>query len=88
LRTPSETLDFVTRLLINDLNMLTVELRHGTAMMPDDRDKPIPIIEITFKDMNKSNWLNTLNTELKGFLQGKHFLVTDCDENSMIIALF
>jgi hypothetical protein len=68
--------------------MLTVELRHGTAMMPDNTDKCLPIIEITFKDISKSNWLNTLNTELKGFLQGQHFLVTDCDENSMIIALF
>ncbi|HBP65124.1 MAG TPA: hypothetical protein DD730_12805 [Desulfosporosinus sp.] len=86
MRTPSETLDFVTILLINDLNMLTVQLGHGTARMQGE-DKRLPIIEITFKDISKSNWVNTLNTELKGFLQGQHFLVTDCYKDSLLIGL-
>ncbi|KUO71819.1 MAG: hypothetical protein APF81_03650 [Desulfosporosinus sp. BRH_c37] len=88
MRTPSETLDFVTKLLINDLNMLTVELSFGTSRTLDNTNIHFPVIEITFKDISKSNWLNVLNTELQDFLQGQKFLVTNCDENTMIIALF
>jgi len=88
LRTPSETLDFVTTLLINDLNMLTVDLRHGTARTMDAMDKRISVIKISFKGDSELNWLDTLNTELKGFLHGQNFLVSNCDSNILIIALF
>jgi len=76
-------------LLIKDFNMLTVELRHGTAMMLDNTEKRLPIIEINFKDNSKSNyWVDILNVRLKDFLEGQKFLVTGCDKDSLIIALF
>ena len=87
MRTPSETLDFVTTLLINDLNMLTVELKHGIARTIDDIDKILLVIEITFKDISKSNWLNALDTELRGFLQGQDFIITGGGENILVIIL-
>lgn len=87
MRSPSLILDFVTMLLINDLNMLTVELRYGIARMIDDVDKRLPVIEITFKDLGKSNWFDTLNAKLKDFLQGQDFLVTKGDENNLFVFL-
>ena len=85
MRTPTETLDFVTALLINDLNMLTVKLNRGIARTMDDTDKILLVIEITFKDISKSNWFNALDTELRGFLQGQDFLITGGGENTLVI---
>ena len=87
MRTPSLILDFVTMLLINDLNMLTVELRYGIVRI-DDTDKRLPVIEITFKDISKSNWFDTLNAKLSDFLQDQEFLVTNGDDNNMFVFLF
>jgi hypothetical protein len=74
-------------LLINDLNMLTVELRHGIARI-DDEDARLPVIEVTFNDINKSNWFGILNEKLKDFLQDQEFLLTNGDENNIFVFLF
>jgi hypothetical protein len=87
LRTLSLILDYVTMLLINDLNMLTVELGSGVTCI-DEVEKRLPVIEITFKDIRRSNWYDTINVKLKDFLQGQEFLVTRGDENNMFVFLF
>ena len=86
MKTPRSVQDFVTMLLINDFNMLTVELRRAIVRI-DDEDKRLPVIEITFKDIKKSNWFNSLNCKLKEFLKGQEFLITNGDENNMFIIL-
>jgi len=74
-------------LLINDLNMLTVELRNGIVRI-DDTDKRLPVIEITFRDIRKSNWFDTINAKLKDFLQDQEILVTNGDDNNIFIFIF
>ncbi|MGC7871560.1 hypothetical protein ACPUYX_08500 [Desulfosporosinus sp. SYSU MS00001] len=88
MRTPSLILDYITMLLINDLNMLTVELRQGITKISDGQDQRLPIIEITFENINKSDWFETLNVKLKEFLQGQEFLITKGEENNMFVFLF
>lgn len=87
MRTPTLILDFVTMLFINDLNMLTVELRYGIARI-DDKNYRLPVIEIKFRDISKSNRFDTLNAKLKDFLQDQEFLVTKGDDNNMFVFLF
>ncbi|WP_308897678.1 hypothetical protein [Candidatus Desulfosporosinus nitrosoreducens] len=86
MRTPSLIRDFVTMLLINDLNMQTVELRNGITRI-DDVDKRFPVIEITFEDVSKSNWFDILNAKLRDFLQGQEFLISNGDDNNMFVFL-
>ena len=86
MRTPALILDYVTMILINDLNMQTVELKRGISRF-DDVEKRLPVIEITFKDITKSNWCDILNTKLKSFLGGQEFLVTKGEENNLFVFL-
>lgn len=87
MRTPKLIQDFVTMLLINDLNMLTVELKRGIVRIDGD-EKRLPVIEITFEDISKSSWYVILNAKLKDFLQDQEFLVTNGDDNNMFVLLF
>ena len=80
LKTSSETLDFVTKLFINDPNVLTVEIDHT--------DKSVPKIIIKVEnDSSESNYLKDLNEKLKGYLRDQKFLVDDRGESTILIEL-
>lgn len=87
MKTSQQIETFITTLLINDLNMLTVKSNHGIAMMADNTDKRLPVIEITFKDITKSNYQDTLNKDLKRFLEDQNFQLIPLDEDNTILVL-
>ena len=86
MRTPALILDYVTMILINDLNMQTVGLKSGISRF-EGVEQRLPVIEITFQDITKSDWCDILNTKLKSFLEAQEFVVTKGEENNLFVFL-
>jgi hypothetical protein len=89
MKTTSQTLDFVTNLLINDLNMLTVELKHDISVMTlgGSIESSKNVIEINFKDINDSDWFDTLKLALNDFLKTQSFKIIYGDGDTLLIFL-
>ncbi|TGE34527.1 hypothetical protein [Desulfosporosinus sp. Sb-LF] len=87
MRSPRSIQDFITRILISDLNMLTVELNRGVVRI-DDKDIRLPVIEITFGNIREFDYFSVLNVRLKEFLQDQQFLLTNGDENDIFVFIY
>jgi len=92
MRNLSETIEFVTSLLINDLNMSSVKLLKQGITVCDLTGSPVSgknVIEIVFEDINKSDWYDILSSSLHDFIpKGQRFRLMFGDGDTMLIFLY
>jgi len=89
MKTPSETLNFISILLMHDPNFLAITLQQGILIQtPAGTTVSAPnVIELIFDDINESDWFDALNKALKDFLQDQPFKVIFGNGDTMLVFL-
>ena len=92
MRKLSETVNFITNLLINDLNMSSVKLLEEGITVHDLTGGKVSgrnVIEIVFADINESDWYDILKLALEDFIpEGQGFRLMFGDGDTMLIFLY